>query len=521
MQTKQQSSMSLAVSQFARSKSTFEKWRSSKKAPKINKCTAFLATRPKWIWGLATLSFSIIALGALAGILVIINYNPTATASLPTYPLNSTAGKPCTFSSDCITNASCIIPSGQNTGTCVCATLFYFNPTTATCVARKANGVACTYNYECIEVYNFQCISSICQCNTQTMFLNSTINQCQYLKTPFSLCSSSSECITNSACSNSTPLSNIGFSRCLCSSGYWYNSANGVCEQQKPAGASCTVDFECVSGAYCAKLSTGANICACDSKLYNYNGQCNFKYQGYMTSCSLIDQCNLNQNNLRCISGSCRCDSTSEYWDAYALKCSLLKTYGQTCITASDCISSLTCTYPAAAIGGNRKACICPSGLYFDWITGTCLASKSYNSICNARAECVNPDTMVCSTQNGGTTKRCLCAPNLGYQSGTTCVMKKSRSSLCSNSFECQEYLGFVCTGSVCNCPSNTLYNSLSGACEPMRRKNDLCSSNSQCTAGSCGTCGSVCGTCSWCWYCGCGSCYGWGCPSSPMVCES
>ena len=234
---------------------------------------------------------------------------------------------------------------------------------------------------------------------------------------------------------------------------WWFNVNTGVCESTQLAGVQCSSDYECVNFAYCSYTLSSPNkkVCICDTMYYQHpNGQCYVK-QGFNTSCSVIDQCNLNQYNLRCINSSCKCDLTTETWDTFYLKCVPLKTYGQTCSSSTDCINGFSCAYPPA--GGSRKACVCSSSKYFDWASGTCQTTKAYNTICNSRTECNNQDTMVCMTTNGGVTKRCFCAPNYAYLSSTTCVLKKPKSASCNADVECQDYLGFVCS-STCICAS-------------------------------------------------------------------
>ena len=45
------------------------------------------------------------------------------------------------------------------------------------------------------------------------------------------------------------------------------------------------------------------------------------------------------------------------------------------------------------------------------------------------------------------------------YNNGTACLNKKAYGSKCSNSYECYDYQGQICTSSVCGCPTNTFWN--------------------------------------------------------------
>jgi hypothetical protein len=463
-----------------------------KRAPE-NKLITFLASRPKWLWILTIMILAIITAASLATTLVVFLYNPTLATSA-NYSMNSTAGKPCTASSDCITDAYCNIPTSASIGVCNCVITSYYDPNTAACLPRQTVNQPCLYSYQCLEYKRLTCITSTCQCDSTSKFWNSTALECQYLKVPFGLCTSTSpqiECIANSVCWPN--VNSMGYNKCLCGTMWnkdywWYNTNTGVCETTKLAGVQCTADYECVNFAYCTYTvsSPTKKVCVCDTKYYQHpNGWCYVKY-GYTSGCSFIDQCNLNQNNLRCISGTCRCDLSAEVWDTFYQKCVPLKTYGQTCSSSTDCISGFTCAYPPA--GNTRKACICSSSQYFDWVSGTCQTTKAYNSICYSRAECNNQDTMVCMATSGGTTKRCLCAPNYAYQSSTTCVLKKTMSSSCSAVAECQDYLGFDCAVS-CNCPSTKMYDSITKKCLPRKRRYSYCSSSSECASNCCHYC--------------------------------
>ena len=445
-------------------------------------------------------SLASITASAIIGIFVSALYNPTLTVS--NYTLNSTIGRPCSSSGDCIANAYCLMASQASVGICSCVTSYYFDTATSACLTRVTAYQPCTYDYQCLEYKRLKCTSGTCQCPS-TMFWNSTYLECQFLKVPYSICTSTgsnTECISNAVCWP-TP-SSIPVNKCICGTmwynyyWWWYNPTTGLCEYKSYAGSPCTYDRQCVDFAYCTYTAASPNqkICVCDSMYYRgSNNQCNQKITslngGYgWGTCSYIDQCNLNENNLRCINGICQCDLISEYWDTYFEKCMPLKTYGQTCglsVASSNCISGFSCLTPNA--GGARKACLCTTSQYFDWVSGTCQTLKTYNAICNSRFECSNQVTMVCLGTNGGATKRCLCAPNYAYASSSTvCSLKVTSGSACTSTQQCQDYLGFICTSGTCQCSSGRYYDAVSLKCIPVRSSGDYCSAANQCGSGVC-----------------------------------
>ena len=408
------------------------------------------------------------------------------------YTLNSTIGKSCEDSAYCIINSYCSIAVGASVGVCTCGTTYYLDTATQMCLPRNTYSVACSYDYNCMSHKRLICTSGACSCSS-TMFWNTTALECQFLKVPYTFCTSVTEGVSNTQCN--TP-SNLPNSVIRCSSSYWYNPNTGQCELMAYVAASCNYDRQCTDNSYCQFPSTSSSqkVCICDSGFYTSTSQtCSMK-TFYQQGCSttINNFCNLNQMNLRCFSGTCNCDTNTEYWDAYYLKCLPLRTYGQTCgvgsLSSYTCQSIFTCTYPSGGTT-NRKACLCSSGNYFDPSTGTCQATVSYNSICYNRYMCSNQITMACITQNGGTTKRCLCAPNYAYYdpSVNTCTLMKRNGVGCNTNTaaygsQCQTYYGMFCTpwGS-CQCYVGRYLDSTTGRCIPTKRKYSGCTSNYQC----------------------------------------
>ena len=472
---------------------------SRKKGNKENKLITFLAARPKWMWIMITTILASVTVGASVALGMSTLYNPALATT--NYTLNSTIGKTCVDSGYCIANAYCSISVGASFGVCTCVTTYYLDTTSATCIPRNTYAQSCSFDYNCLQYKRLICTSGTCQCPT-TMYWNSTASECQFLKVANSICInawSSLEVIANAICwpnPNSLPSHKVMCGTC-CGTYYWwwYNPTTGSCQYKSVVGTACTSDRQCIDYAYCTYTSSSPTqkVCVCDPGFYTTTSQqCTMK-GSYGSGCgTVIDQCNLNQMNLRCFSGTCNCNTKTEYWDTYYLKCLPLRTYGQTCgvgsLSSYNCISGLSCLYPNA--GGSRKVCQCSSSTYFDWASGTCLTLKTYNSICYSRFECSTQASMQCLATNGGSTKRCLCAPNYAYVSSTsTCSLSKAYGVSCGTTYtECQSYYGMYCSTSTwtCQCNSGLYYDSALQKCIPARRRYDYCSSSSQCASNWC-----------------------------------
>ena len=197
-----------------------------------------------------------------------------------------------------------------------------------------------------------------------------------------------------------------GLFACICTNGFYFNTNTGLCQLVQLVGSTCSYDYQCVSNAICLASSTSStSVCVCDSQYYNNGGYCSYKTQTFGTSCTIIDQCNLIQNNLRCINSVCKCDTTLETWDSVLSKCVPLSRYGSTCANVSNCLTGYNFVCQAPLAGGTRLACLCPSTMYYNVVTGSCTVSSLYNVQCSSRLECSNPNLMICAT-SGGVTKR-------------------------------------------------------------------------------------------------------------------
>jgi hypothetical protein len=116
-------------------------------------------------------------------------------------------------------------------------------------------------------------------------------------KSIYEACGSGSVCMNNAACSN-------GY--CICNSGYFYDSALGLCVTQVGIGRSCSADNQCFTNARCTN-----GICRCITGYYPVpsTGQCAVE-KVYQQSCSYDLECAF---TFECLSGICTCNSTRFY----------------------------------------------------------------------------------------------------------------------------------------------------------------------------------------------------------------
>ena len=158
-----------------------------KRAPKPRRwdCNwlSYMDQVPKWLWltGLGLLIYA--AMAFFISTMVVYFYSVQSTIR-PIFSSNTAPGGSCSSTSQCVTNAYCVKSSGSNTGSCQCATNYYYDSTVSTsqCNARLAYGSACTTSTQCITSAGLTCISGTCGCNSNTYFYNTTSLRCQYLK---------------------------------------------------------------------------------------------------------------------------------------------------------------------------------------------------------------------------------------------------------------------------------------------------------------------------------------------------
>lgn len=142
-----------------------------------------------------------------------------------------------------------------------------------------------------------------------------------YIKLVNQACSATSDCYNTNqvACSSS---------RCQCrvfNNNFYFNPLTGSCVYRTTQTGACSTASTCMFWAYCGQ-NTGDTYskCYCDPLLYYYdnaNLYCRVRQSTYQSSCTIIDQCDLYTNNLRCFNGLCDCDPTFEIWNSNYTQC--------------------------------------------------------------------------------------------------------------------------------------------------------------------------------------------------------
>ena len=117
---------------------------------------------------------------------------------------------------------------------------------------------------------------------------------------------------------------------------------------------------------------------------------------------SLYDSCTTrkcsSQLNLKCISGKCQCDSSTEY---YTNKCTKLSSYLESCFVLNNCFTSsnLTC---------KNSICDCSTNQYWNGIS--CVDRLLYSITCFGD-QCMKSRNLICSA----TTSKCDCPDTTKY----------------------------------------------------------------------------------------------------------
>ena len=251
-----------------------------KKKSRNSSYLKLISSKSKWLWIMIICSLIIVTIVTLITTIVVTNYS-TSSLVIPIYSWNTTIGKPCTTTSNCIANAYCNIISGR-AGVCTCINTYYFDTSSATCLQSVTFNKSCSSNDQCLSTISLTCISNICQCNSK-QFWNYTALECQDKKAPQALCQGWGDCPSNSACTNTYPLYVYSLYSCLCNGGYYFNTNTGACELLSFVGSTCTHDYECVANAVCTTTSSSSTtICVCIFEKINSIFNIEFKFIRYV-----------------------------------------------------------------------------------------------------------------------------------------------------------------------------------------------------------------------------------------------
>jgi len=298
--------------------------------------------------------------------------------------------------------------------------------------------------------------TSTCQCSSLD-YWNGT--DCVTLLYPGETCSSTSQCINNSACVSSI---------CQCNTNYYYSTLTGICTPQLAYASTCTLgNYQCLNNTSCIDLTiSSSGTCSCDSTYYYYDGTKCTLYATYGQTCAASTYgpfCDTVTRSLSCIGTTCTCAATTYYNGS---SCVSYTSVGFSCTTSSQCVTNSNCS---------SGICTCLTTDYFNTVTGICVPLLSYGQACASTVQC--PTNMICS---GGV---CTCTSSTYYVS-PNCVSSISYGGSCSATILCDAALGLVCTGSVCTCNSTQYWSTLSNGtqvCANLRTLGQSCTTSTDC----------------------------------------
>ena len=179
----------------------------------------------------------------------------------------------------CPTNSVCRGTLGDTDTFCYCVTGYYYDTSSASCLAQSTYGGACTTsNYQCLSFVNLICANYTCICTTKQYWTGSKCTN--YLLFSQS-CTASSQCNpwdSNMYCG--TPILGVsGQMTCRCNSGYFFDEYTGICKAQVAPNKNCTKSYECINNAFCGVDATYLSswVCQCVPGYY-YSSTANACY---------------------------------------------------------------------------------------------------------------------------------------------------------------------------------------------------------------------------------------------------
>jgi len=393
-----------------------------------------------------------------------------------------------------------------------CVSTHYCSGTT--CLAKKANGVACTLWNQCSSgnCADGVCCNAACDQACDRCNLTGSVGTCQNAP---SGSAGSPVCAGSLTCTGTTPTCPGGCTTdASCASGSY--CSGGTCLAKKPAGATCTAINQCssnfcVDGVCCGTACSGA----CDRCNITAGGVCTNVTAGTPGSPACMSSFVCNGS-----SGACPTTCTSDSHCVGTHYC-----VGGACVVKKT--TGATCT------GGNQ----CASGNCVDGVccNTACTASCDRCNLTGSLGTCGNaaagtpgqpacPDALVCA--GGSATCPTTCASDAGCASGYfcnagTCTLRKSNGDACSTATQCVS--GFCIDGVCCNsacagacmgCSATVKGQGANGVCEAVRAGTDP---KDSCAADSVNPCGDD-GACN-----GSGACrkHSYGTPCGATTCVS
>ena len=142
----------------------------------------FLNYVPTWLWltGLGLLMWAAICFFISVMVVYFYGYQESIR---PLFPAGQIPDEPCSSTSQCITNAYCVLPANEKVGVCQCATDFFYDSAVSLvqCNPTRTINIACTDSNQCTTSVGLMCSGGLCVCSS-TSFFNTTSNRCEYLK---------------------------------------------------------------------------------------------------------------------------------------------------------------------------------------------------------------------------------------------------------------------------------------------------------------------------------------------------
>jgi hypothetical protein len=176
------------------------------------------------------------------------------------------------------------------------------------------------------------------------------------------------------------------------------------------------------------------------------------------------------------------------YWDKFNTSCFQKKTEFQPCLSNSECLNPMFCSF--------LNQCECSIYKYFDLISSSCFDKKFNGSTCATSNECRTDLGLQCILF------RCSCiSPQIVLSTNQTCITPHTYGESCTISEECDQTQNLHCrtsTANPCNCPEPSIVGmcdcqKISGAeefwdnstlsCAAARDYNQSCPGNYACLA--------------------------------------
>ena len=368
----------------------------------------------------------------------------------------------CSYSSQCFSPMIC-----SSLGICQCTQNFtYFDSSTQSCIAQGTYANPCNIDYNCRVDKYLGCTAGQCQCISSFPLWSTGYSKCIVPRSYTENCTATSDCASylSLVCSNGTS--------CYCPSTLLYNKCD--CPVRLVGNETYW------NGAYCVQA-------------LSYNQPCSTNY-----SCQTLTQ------GTTCSGGICSC-SPSQFFNTTSDKCETLVSINGTCSQANSCDASKGLSCQA------NNLCQCSSVQF--WSINVCVNQFNYTQgTCSANDQCLYSLGLICKLSGSGcscpmslSNSKCDCPPVTNgieyYWSGTNCSQTKSVNQTCSSSLECQSAQNTVCSGGICTCNSNCVWNSTGCVCcaGGWTYNRGSCFNTGSCGGGSCASfcSGANCGACS------------------------